>query len=237
MTRAAVIFMGYQRWRTERGACARDDCSTASIRSCTSSAARAVVDGRAALVECVEEFGEHRAVRVVGERHRIGAAAERRFLAERLAAPVVPVEVDLAGRQHRRAPRADDLDALGEARVARGRGVQRAERAVGKAQRRARDVFGFHPVQRRRCGKRGDLGNARRQRQEQVERVDRLRDQHAAAVACQRAAPRLVVIRLRPPPRNVHRCRGDVAELAVAQPLLRARARPGGNDAAARRRA
>ena len=54
--------------------------------------------------------------------------------------------------------------------------------------------------------------------------MDRLGDQHAAAVARLHAAARLVVVGLRPPPRHHHRRRLDVAEAAFAQHFPQAQA-------------
>ena len=65
--------------------------------------------------------------------------------------------------------------------------------------------------------------------QHQVERVDPLGQEHAAAVAGQAAAAGLVVIGLRPPQPDDRRAAGDVAEIAGGQHLgerLGGRAKP-----------
>ena len=59
---------------------------------------------------------------------------------------------------------------------------------------------------------------------EQIQRMDRLRDQHAAAVARPNAAARIVVVGLRPPPWYHHRCGLDRAERTLRQYLVQATA-------------
>src|SRR5207237_790777 len=95
---------------------------------------------------------------------------------------------------------AGDLDPLGEAGIARRGGVDRAEGAAREPDRAAAEILRLHPVEARRAGEGGDLDDRTDEALEEVERVDRLRHQDAAAVARQRAAPRLVVVALRPPP-------------------------------------
>src|SRR5207247_4195145 len=55
---------------------------------------------------------------------------------------------------------------------------------------------------------------------EEVERVDALREQYAAAVPRSRAASRLVVIALRAPVRNRGRCRDERAQSAGGDKLV-----------------
>lgn len=87
-------------------------------------------------------------------------------------------------------------------------------------------VFCFHRVEF--CA--ADLGRHHRlhadQRSEQVDAVDGLGQQHAAAIARQRTAAGLVVIGLRAPPGYPHRCGLHAAQLPAGQRLLQ-RHRPG----------
>jgi len=133
-------------------------------------------------------------------------------------AAIVKVDVELARRENRRPERTHDLDAFRESGIARRRCPERAERAIDEPQRRARDVFRFHSVQCARASERGDFGEPWRKRQKQVQGVDRLGEEDTAAIAFERAPTRFVVVRLRPPPRDMNRCHGDVAKRALAQP-------------------
>ncbi len=168
------------------------------------------------MVERVQEIGDHRAVVIVGERHRVGAAAELALAQMLLGAAVLPEQLERAAGQDRGALGADDLDALGEARIGRGRRIERAERAVGEADAGADQILGLHAVHGRRAGERRHLDDGPGQALEQVERVDRLGEQHAAAVARLGATTGLVVVGLRPPPAHRYRGRRDRAERAVA---------------------
>src|SRR5678816_2083764 len=85
------------------------------------------VDGWASLVDGVEELGDQRAVRFVWERHRIGAGARRRALAGRFAAAGVKAQPEATRGKRRGAARADDVEALREARIAGGGRIERSE--------------------------------------------------------------------------------------------------------------
>jgi hypothetical protein len=74
------------------------------------------------------------------------------------------------------------------------------------------DILRFHTVHRAGDGIGEDLRRCAGQRDQQVERMDALRQQHAAAVARQGAAPGLVVIALRPPVHQSRRGRDDRAQ-------------------------
>ncbi len=90
------------------------------------------------------------------------------------------------------------------------------EGAVGEAQACADGVLGLHPMHARRPGDGRHLGDGAGEAQQQVERVDRLAQQHAAAVAGERAAAGLVIVGLRPPPGDDGVDEGRIAERLVA---------------------
>ena len=103
-TRAAVIFMvvdvGERDGRVRLRRCEHRIDQVVDRERCAAAVGRC-----AAGVERVQEFGEHGAMRIVGERHRIGAAAVHAVLAGRFVPPVVPVEVELAAGERSRVPR------------------------------------------------------------------------------------------------------------------------------------
>ena len=74
-------------------------------------------------------------------------------------AAVVPGDGEAGAGEARGAALAGELDALGEARVGGGRGVDHPERAVREADRGADDVLGLHAVHRRGGGEAGHLGD------------------------------------------------------------------------------
>src|SRR5918996_4788107 len=108
----------------------------------------AAAHARAAiLLDRIEEVGEQRAMGVVRERHRIGAAAGALLLAEALLAAVVPVQRHHPSRENRGRSGADQLDPLGEAGILRRGRDQRTVGAVRETQTGGREVFGLHAVQ------------------------------------------------------------------------------------------
>src|SRR5688500_4011778 len=86
--------------------------------------------GLAAFVDGVEEIDDQRLMRFMREGHGVGAAAGTLFGAMALLAPVLPMERQRAGRQHRGALRAGELDALGKAWIGDGGRIDRADGAV-----------------------------------------------------------------------------------------------------------
>ena len=139
--------------------------------------------------------------------------------------PSTQANPERASDEARRSPAGQDLDALGMSGYERGRRQDRARGAVAEAEEGGDVVLGLHPVQ---PGRR-DLGGLHRghpdERAEQVERVDRLSEQDAAAVAGHRAAPGLVVVALRPPPGHRHGRGLDGAERTARKELAQAKAR------------
>ena len=108
-----------------------------------------------------------------------------------------------------------ERDAFRRAGETGGGGGEPPQRAAFETQSGHRHVLGLHPVQRRRSGHGGHGADRAGQAQREVDGVDRLRDQDAAAIARVGAAPRLVVIGLFPPP--WHRDLGQ-AERAQRRP-------------------
>ena len=94
-------------------------------------------------------------------------------------------------------PRRAALRAAGEGG---GGGDQRPERPAGEAEAGADEVLGLHAVQPGGAGDGGDLRARTGDGEHEVEGVDRLCDEDAAAVAGVGAAARRVVVGLRPPP-------------------------------------
>ena len=136
----------------------------------------------------------------VRERHRIGAAAAGRAAFAAVAAAVLPKNLQSLGREHGRRMLAGELDALGKAGIRdRGR-VDRPGGAVAEFDGRNRDVLRVDRPEGGGFGDGGDTGDRPRQALEQVEGVDGLGEQHAAAVARFGAAPGLRKILGRTPP-------------------------------------
>ena len=158
---------------------------------------------RAFAINGIEEIRPDAAMESMAEGHGIGAGAAGKIVGRQIfAPPVLPAQHQAGARQRRRALCADDLDPLQAAGIGAGGGVYRADGAILEAQHRAGNVFGFHAVTgavaREACDPRHRAG----QTAHQVDGVDRLAEQHAAAVASFGAASRHVVIALRPPQRH-----------------------------------
>ena len=182
---------------------------------------------------------QHAAVPVVRERHRVGAGAAAACFGLELDATVPSWNCTLSDvpSSERRALGADQLDALGKPGIGRRRGVRRrrARRSRTSPPRTARSSVSM------RCTGvvRDEALHLRRspaKAQQQIERVDALREQHAAAVARLRAAARLVVVALRPPVGIARRAETSCPS-AVGAASRAASPRPAGSDAAAPRRA
>ena len=131
------------------------------------------------------------------------------------AASIDQFRLHLAGFQCGAAAREVQRDALRKARVSGGGGIQTADGAVGKTEDGGHGVLAFHAVHGAGAGQGGDLRGQPGQAEQQVQGVDGLRNQHAAAVTRQRATARLVVITLRAPPAHAARGAGQLAQLAA----------------------
>ncbi len=115
------------------------------------------------------------------------------------------------------------------ARRVRRCGEERADGPVLETQPARDEILGFHAVHAGGGGQGHDVGDGTGEAQHQVERVDRLGDEHAAAVAGVGAATRLVVIGLRPPPGDVEFDRAQGAEAALFDDAAQIARRRGGS--------
>ena len=180
----------------------------------------------ALVVDRIQEIGDHRAVLIVREGHRIGAGAALVRIARDLDhAAVMEADFQFRSENEGGAFFADDFDALAKARIGRGRRGNDAERAVFVFHRRGHEILGLHAMHRRggRIGE--DFVHIAGEREHQIERVDALRDQDAAAVARLGAAAGLVVIGLRTPVRHHRRAADHLAEIAAFEDLAQLQAR------------
>ena len=147
--------------------------------------------------------------------------------------PVEPSASTISSRPSAQAPadqrgialRAGDLDPLRVAGIGRRGGDQCRRRAAAGFEQGGDVVLRLHAVQRGGAGLGRDHFGDADERAEEIERVDRLRQQHAAAVAPERAPARFVVIGLRTPPRHGQEGRLDAAEFAPVQRRLQPQAR------------
>ncbi len=119
--------------------------------------------------------------------------------------------------EHRRALGAREDELLRRARVEACRGDDAAERAIGEAQTGADEVLGLHAMEPAGSRHGGDLGDRPGEAQHEIEGMDRLADQHAAAVPGKSAAAGLVVIGLGAPPGHGKLGQGEIAERALRQ--------------------
>ena len=159
-------------------------------------------------------------MRLVRERHDAGATAGAGTIGQHLLVPVDERQTQVAAIQPRGAARADDVQPFRTAGIGGDCGDDRARRAGAETHQCRCVVLGLHSVQRRGAHLRRRDGFNAKQPAEQIERMDRLGDQHTAAVARLNAAARLVVVRLRPPPRHEHRRRLDIPEHPGSQRLM-----------------
>ena len=137
--------------------------------------------------------------------------------------PVDEVHPQIAAAQHRSAQGADHLDAFGAAGVMRGGGHQAARCALAQFQQGLHMVFGFHAVHTGAAGLGRHHAAHTHQGAKHVQAVDGLGDEDTPPVACQAAATGLVVIALRAPPGNAHRCRLNRAQALLVKQRLQAR--------------
>ena len=158
------------------------------------------VDRRAPGLDGIEEFRQHRTVRVIRERHRISTAAPATGLTCGLHRAIVKMRAHFPVHQTRGTVGAGQLHRFAETGIARGRRGERADATVAKAQRCGHRVLGFHLVYCRGVGIGHHLGNAAGQIEKQIKLMDCLGHQDAAAIARQGATARHIVVGLRTPP-------------------------------------
>src|SRR3984957_6039107 len=101
------------------------------------------------LVKRIEKIRNEGLMRFMRESHRIGAAAVR--LRARFAknSSVLVEELERFGGEHGGRRLEGEFDAFGKARIGDGRRIERADRAIGEAQRRADHVLGIDLAPRR----------------------------------------------------------------------------------------
>src|SRR5690242_3952071 len=97
-------------------------------------------------------------------------------------AAILEEDVQRLGIELRGRLLARELDPLGEPGIGHGGRIDGADRAVGKPYARADDVLGIDPAQRRGRGEGGDFSDWASEALEEIESMDRLRQQHAAAI-------------------------------------------------------
>ena len=180
-------------------------------------------DGRIApLFDRIEKIADHGFVRLMGERHETGTAARSAGILHHVFGSIQERDTQVASVHARGTFRTDHHDLLGTARESGDRGDDGARRTVAKADQGGRVILGLHPVQRRRPHHRRFDRTDPHEPAKQIQRMDRLDQQHAAAIARFHAAAGFVVVRLRAPPRDGHRGGLDLTERTGLQQLLSA---------------
>ena len=172
---------------------------------------------RPTLLQRQGKIFDHRLVPGVGEGHGVSPAAGAPGLAHNLLTAIAPVQRELPRTQPGHTFVAADDDKLSTAGVLSGRGLQRADSPAAQGQTGADEVLGFHIVEPGPHGHGLNPGHVTDQRQHQIEAVDRLRDQHTAAVTGESPPPRFVVVSLLTPPGHADFDQPHLAQRAVLQ--------------------
>ena len=138
----------------------------------------------------------------------------------------VPLQARLSLVVDRAAPAAKELQPFGIAGEGRGRRLDQPEAAVRVVQQRQRGILDLDGmVQRARSG--GDTHGHAGQPDQQIDGMDRLIDQHAAAFVLPRAAPGPApVVRIGPMPEGVGAGPQQPAQPAGVQGLFQAEGEP-----------
>src|SRR5687768_13023302 len=103
--------------------------------------------GRSVILEGVEEIRDQSTMVMMRKSHRVRAgAADLVLVIDRLRPPVVERHGQAPAIEARRSLAADEVDAVGKARIGAGRGADRAYPALRETQDTHGEIFRFHPV-------------------------------------------------------------------------------------------